>query len=247
MMSGSAGAVRSFAAGIKSSPAGQMGKFRRGLARQKEINANNFPVKPQPSQLGTMTFQNLQPRESQVATGGKLGTMDWAGPKPVTPAVAAAPARKFPVAPAGQSYPSDFTGPVPPGGTREAGLLPPPALGNAAPARRFPVAPEAPKAGFTAFTDEQLGSAGWKMSTRDSKSGFVSQSGPYRGQTKEEAMGGLRAKFLAMTPEQRAKYDEQASILGGTAGRPVRKTDPEEGMNEDPSMSDEQDESYMFQ
>lgn len=224
-MSGTTGVGRSFAASSGASP---MDKFRKGLARQKAINDRNFPVKRQPSQLGTMTFNNLQPRESQAATGGGMGTM--------------APARKFPVAPA-KTYGSDFVGPVPAGSTQDTGLLPPPATASAP--RRFPVAPSAPKPGFSAYMDEQMGGNGWKMSTKDGKSGFVAQGGPNAGQTKEQITSGLRSKFLSMSPEQRAKYDEQAAILGGTAGRPVKKTDPEEGANEDPSMMDEEDESYF--
>lgn len=181
----------------------QAQKVAAGLQRQKDINANNFPVKPKgyAPQLGGNTFTNLRP--PQAATGAPMGIL--AGTPAGKPA--------SPVKPSGAAAaPSGFVGPPAP---EAAPLLPAPQT-----AGNFPVKPRQAGKGYSAYVDEQLGGAGWKMSTKDSKSGFVAQDGAYKGQTKQAAMGMTREKFLAMSPEERAKYDEQAEVLGGVAGRP---------------------------
>ena len=201
----------------------QAKKFQAGLARQQEINAGNFPVKPNYAKMGTMGAGTLASRESQKATGQPMGTMTSMLPsrasQAMKPQVAgnAPAAGGFPVKP--KSYASDFVGPVPDGGVREAGLLPAPVL-NEQTGAAFPVKPQQPGRGFSAYLDEQMGGAGWKTSTRDGQAGAVAQDGAYRGQTRQGITAALRQKFLAMSPEERAKYDQQAEILSGVAGRP---------------------------
>lgn len=211
---------------------GQARKFQAGLARQKEINAGNFPVKPQYGQMGTMGPSRLASRESQAATGKPMGTMAGMlasrASQAVKPQVAAQPGQP-------RTYGADFMGPVPTGGVREAGLLPAPVLDEQTGARwsgggAFPVSPAKPPGrGFAAYLDEQMGGTGWKMSTRDSKAGFVAQDGPNRGETRQGITSAARAKFLGMSPEERAKYDEQAEVLSGVAGRPDAQAQPVAG------------------
>lgn len=199
---------------------GQARKFQAGLARQKEINAGNFPVKPQYGRMGTMGPSRLASRESQAATGKPMGSMAGMlasrASQAVKPQVAAQPGQP-------KTYGADFMGPVPTGGVREAGLLPSPVLDEQTGARwsgggASPAKP--PGRGFAAYLDEQMGGTGWKMSTRDSQAGFVAQDGPNRGETRQAITSAARAKFLGMSPEERAKYDEQAEVLSGVAGRP---------------------------
>ena len=200
---------------------GQARKFQAGLARQREINERTFPVKPQYSRMGTMGPSRLASRESQAATGKPMGTMTMtmkprsAGASSM--AMNGLAAGGFPVKP--KRYGADFVGPVPPGGVREAGLLSAPVLDEQT-GGAFPVKPQRPGRGFSAFTDERMGAIGWKTDTRDGKAGAVAQDGVYQGQTRGQIGATVKKDWLAMSPEERAKYDEQAEVIGGTAGRP---------------------------
>lgn len=167
----------------------------------------NFPVKPKQAMTvaaGVQRQKDINASNFPVkpsAPARQLGTMTFNNLKP-------------PQAATGNHM----------GTTSFAGQSPKiaPKMGNSqvAGAPAFPVTPRSPGRGYSAFVDEQIGGAGMKMSTRDSKSGFVLQDGARKGQTRQEAMGGLRKEFLDKTPEERAAYDEQAEILGGSAGRP---------------------------
>lgn len=61
------------------------------------------------------------------------------------------------------------------------------------------------RAGFSAYADSMIGGAGFKASTKDNKAGFVVQSGPMRGKTKDQAMLDLRASYQNLTPEQKQR------------------------------------------
>ena len=65
--------------------------------------------------------------------------------------------------------------------------------------------------GFTSYVDEQLGGAGFILSGANRKGGWVAQSGAYRGQTRPAAEAKLRAKYAAMTPEQRMAYEARGN------------------------------------
>lgn len=90
---------------------------------------------------------------------------------------------------------------------------------------RVAVQPGQPGRGFSAFMDEQAGDTGWKMSSRGNR-GAVATRGQFQGQERTAINSALRKRFLAMTPEQRAKYDQDAEIMAGTAGRPGGKMKP---------------------
>lgn len=100
----------------------------------------------------------------------------------------------------------------------------------AAPASRVAVQPGR---GFSAFMDEQAGDTGWKMSSRGNR-GAVATRGQFQGQERTAINSALRKRFLAMTPEQRAKYDQDAEIMAGTAGRPAGRLKPLQNEEEDP-------------
>jgi len=90
-----------------------------------------------------------------------------------------------------------------------------------------PSVPVKPGRGFTAYMDEQMGDTGWKMTSRNSR-GAVATGGKNRGQSRTDISSRLRAQFLKMSPEQRAKYDQDAEVLAGNAGRPNMDFDEED-------------------
>lgn len=65
--------------------------------------------------------------------------------------------------------------------------------------------------GFSAFVDSQIGAAGFKASTSDGKSGFIIQSGPYKGKSKEQAMEALRAQYVAFPPDQKQRWEARGT------------------------------------
>ncbi|MBP7949029.1 MAG: hypothetical protein KA004_05190 [Verrucomicrobiales bacterium] len=67
------------------------------------------------------------------------------------------------------------------------------------------------QSGFAAFADKQLGGAGFKASTSDGKAGFVVQSGPFSGMTKDSAMAQLRNQYAGMSPEQKRAYEARGT------------------------------------
>ena len=65
---------------------------------------------------------------------------------------------------------------------------------------------------FHAYIDEQLGDAGFSKSGSDNKSGWVAQSGRFKGRTQDEARAELRKEFAGLDPRRKTRY---ASLAEG--------------------------------
>jgi len=65
---------------------------------------------------------------------------------------------------------------------------------------------------FHAYIDEQLGDAGFSKSGSDNKSGWVAQSGRFKGRTQDEARAALRKEFAGLDPRRKTRY---ASLAEG--------------------------------
>jgi len=67
--------------------------------------------------------------------------------------------------------------------------------------------------GFNSFVNDKIGAAGFIKSGADRKPGWVAQKGEYRGKTRDEAQADLRMKYAAMSPDQKAVYEQKAANL----------------------------------
>ena len=216
----SAGSTKAMADGARQQGRMQAQKFNDGMASIKAYNERNAAsLATGRSQLGTTSLAG----SPTAATGQPMGTM-----------TSSLPSRESQAA-TGQPMGTTSLAVRPAGGGQSAYMTDPPmAKGGASlPSAQASRVAVQPGRGFSAFMDEQMGDTGWKMSSRGNR-GAVATGGKFQGQERTAISSGLRKQFLAMNPEQRAKYDQDAEIMAGTAGRPAGKMKPQPYDESDP-------------
>lgn len=224
----------------------------RALGKMNNRNPQTGPAQDSMAKSSPILQALQKPRAFNSPTQANLGNTQYtnlATPKPAATATQAgnpSPARMTPAATRAAS----------PIGSALAAASGNPAAPPTAAAPANPIAQRLQQTtnGFSSFLDDKLGSAGLKKSGSDRKAGWVVQSGPFKGKTRDEAAAQLRQQYAAMSPEQKAAYEARsrnedigdsapptgpAAQSGAAIPDPTAPMDPmsDEDSDDDPTLS----------